>query len=85
MAGVKGRSGRHKAPFQQQRQKVIDLAWDTMFEALMDKSLSLSDRAELAKAIVVKNIPQEVNNKGEIRFTSEELRCARERANVIAN
>lgn len=85
MAGVKGRSGRQKAPFQLKRQKVIDLAWDTMFDALSDQSLPLSQRAELAKGIVVKNIPQELDHKGEIKYTAEEVIKARQRLFGITN
>lgn len=69
MAGVKGRSGRKSTSDAQKRQRVIDLAWDTMFEALSDKTLCLSVRAELAKSIVVKNIPQEVESKAEVTVT----------------
>lgn len=66
MAGVKGRSGRQKAPFQVQRQKVIDRAWQIAEETFNDPNIAKSIKIDLAKSIIVKSIPQEMEHSGNL-------------------
>lgn len=66
MAGVKGRSGRKKAPFQEQRQRVIDKAWAVIERLLDDPNTPPTTLADIAKSIVTKNIPQETEYSGNI-------------------
>ena len=78
MAGVKGRSGRKSTTDEQKRLKVIEKAWETVYEILCDSNAPLSLRADIAKSIVVKNIPQEI--EGDINLTiAERVQQARTR------
>lgn len=69
MAGVKGRSGRQKAPFQEQRQRVIDKAWEIAEQILNDPRSPLQLKVDIAKSIIVKNIPQEMQHSGDINLS----------------
>lgn len=61
MAGVKGKSGRRSNADEGQKLKVLRLAWDTIEKQLGPNSeLSVHQRVEIAKALVVKNIPTEL-------------------------
>lgn len=68
MAGVKGRSGRQKATFQEQRQKVIDKAWEICFQILNDPTAPMSQKADIAKALVVKNMPTQMEGIGDTKI-----------------
>lgn len=86
MAGIKGRSGRRVESCLDKRQKVIDLAWEIMEEAMTDKSLTMLQRAELAKGIAIKNIPQDVGLTGKLVFElADRLEEARNRINASIN
>lgn len=69
MAGVKGRSGRVRAPFQQIKQEVIDKSWRLINKSLDDESLALSVRVDIAKPIVIKNMPQAIETPNGIQIT----------------
>jgi hypothetical protein len=78
MAGVKGRSGRRTTSVEDKRKQVIDKAWEVCFQILTSPDTTLAQKADIAKAIVVKNIPQEI--EGEINFTiAEKIKEARTR------
>ena len=61
MAGVKGKSGRRSNADEGQKLKVLRLAWDTIEKQLGPESeLSVVQRVDIAKSLVVKNIPTEL-------------------------
>lgn len=64
MAGVKGRSGRRSFTDEQKRFRVIDKAWEVVEKFLNDENQPLKERVEVAKGIVVKNIPNEFTGGG---------------------
>lgn len=61
MAGVKGKSGRRSNADEGQKLKVLRLAWDTIEKQLGPESeLTVRERVDIAKSLVVKNIPTEL-------------------------
>lgn len=69
MAGVKGRSGRKSTTDEQRRQRVIDKAWEYIEFVLDDPNATMSQKSDIAKSIIVKNIPQELEHSGAIEGT----------------
>jgi len=61
MSGVKGRSGRRKIKDEEKRQRIIDKAWDLVEIKLDSNDI---DRFQLARDIVVKDVPSELKGKG---------------------
>ncbi len=70
MAGVKGRSGRRTTSIEDKRKATIDRAWQVCAEILNDSTAPLSLRADIAKTIVSKNMPQELVHSGSITWES---------------
>ena len=71
MAGLPGRSGRRAAKFStdpNMRQRVIDKSWRIAEEFLNNADVTLAAKAEFAKAIIVKNIPQELEHTGDLKI-----------------
>lgn len=62
MAGNKN-SGRRVLGDRQKRQVVIDKAWVLLEKYIDDETVAIKERVEIAKAIVVKSIPQEVTGE----------------------
>lgn len=64
MAGKKGRSGRLPLTEEIRRYNIRKKAWDRYGEALDSKELSVQEKAELAKAVVVADMKQVVEHQG---------------------
>ena len=60
MAGNKN-SGRRIASVTEKRKKIIDKAWDIIEEQLDDPNIPRRDKLNLARDLVVKSIPQEID------------------------
>lgn len=69
MAGIKGRSGRKSASDAQKRQRIIEKAWDYVEQVLDDPKVPLEIKVDIAKSIIVKDIPQRVEGKSELKVT----------------
>lgn len=61
--GKKGRSGRKSLTNEQRKSRVIDKAWKLVEDIFDNPKLSVILKAELAKSIVTKNIPQQLEGK----------------------
>lgn len=64
MAG-NSNSGRREASVKQKRLAVIDKAWQRAKETLDGKELT-SAQVEMSKSIVVKSMPEQIENSGEV-------------------
>jgi len=61
MAGVKGRSGRKTTTNEAKRLAIIDKAWCVIGLFLNDETIPNEDKIKIARDLVVKNIPQQVD------------------------
>jgi len=69
MAGVKGRSGRKSTTDEEKRLKIIDKAWEIIYEQLCDVNVPKKEKVEIACKLVVKNMPTSLEHSGEVSFT----------------
>lgn len=63
MAGRKGRSGRKTKSYEQMVYGTIDTAWQIYTKALHDPATPLTEKLELAKLIVTRDISRNQNIK----------------------
>ncbi len=64
MSGVKGRSGRQKAPFQQQRANTIDKAWVLLEKFIDDPEIALKEKLDVCKGLAIKSMPDVIEGEG---------------------
>ena len=63
MSGVKGLSGRKSMRDEEKRLRIKDKAWDITEKYLNDEEIPLKDRVEVAKSIILKDMPIELSGK----------------------
>lgn len=71
MAGTKGHSGRKALTNDELRARVIDRSWKILEDAYDSPELTINQKAEIAKTIAAKSIPQNLNHAGNITIINQ--------------
>ncbi len=56
MSGVAGKSGRRPKTIDEQRHRIVDLAWSVAKKILKDETIKVDDKAKVAVPMVVKSM-----------------------------
>lgn|SRR3990167_10754303 len=70
MAGKKGRSGRKSVRDEEKRLRVIEKAWAYIESIIDNAEAPMILKADICKSIITKDIPQDLNLKGDALVTN---------------